>query len=132
MARGKTLGESAQEVGLPLSRLRRLLSKEKLIKRVKGGWALASRSRRRIPMFSEGKIVDVLVSARTASRIGTYLAAVKAFLRDQDLAHLAPFVGKSIKEVDGTKRPFEVRPDELYRLDNTEGDPFEDIYAFVF
>lgn len=132
MARGKSLGESAQEVGIPVSRLRRLLSKEKLIKRVKGGWALAPGRRRRIRMYSEGKIIDVLVGPRTASRIGTYLAAVKAFLRDQNLGHLAPFVGKSIKEVDGTEHPFEMRPGELYRLDNTEGDPFEEMYAFVF
>jgi hypothetical protein len=53
------------------------------------------------------------------------------FLEENDPNVLAPFVGQGVYDTRGRIYPFEVRPNELYRLTLAGPEPFEQIYQIV-
>ena len=58
-------------------------------------------------------------------------AAVKDFLEFNEISHLEPFVGVSIRDISGKHHLLETRPNVLYRLANAGGEAFETIYRLV-
>ncbi len=79
--------------------------------------------------FSEGQIRYPMVSPSEASKNGSYLDAVGQFLKTNDEDHLKPFIGGSIKDIEGREFAFETRENVLYRL-NAGTEPFE-IYKIL-
>jgi lambda repressor-like predicted transcriptional regulator len=131
MRSGKSLVASARKAGYSRKQLRSVLIKTKLGKKKAGRWVLAKRGGRRMLMFSIGETFNIAVSHRTSKKIGQYLAAVKQFFDDQDLAHLEPYRGKFITDLFGKKYEFEVRPNHLYRLDQAGSEPYEQVYQYI-
>lgn len=131
MRSGKSLAASAKKAGYSRKRLRSVLIETKLGQKEGRRWVLAKRGGRRMLMFSNGETFKVAVSYRTSTEIGKYLAAVKQFFEDQDLAHLQPYRGKFITDLLGKKYEFEVRPNHLYRLDQAGGEPYEQAYQYI-
>ena len=131
MSKGKSLAASAKKAGYPRKQLRNVLIKTRLGKIENGRWILAKRGGRYMLMFSNGETFTVAVSHRTSTEIGKYLAAVKQFFEDQDLAHLKPYKGKFITDLFGKKYEFEVRPNHLYRLDQAGSEPYQQIYKYI-
>jgi hypothetical protein len=74
---------------------------------------------------------SVTVAADDASEIGRYWSQVNKFLGSNKLDHLAPFVGKGVRDVRGRIHPFEVRPNVLRKLDAADELDFLEIYADV-
>jgi hypothetical protein len=131
MRSGKSLAASAKKAGYSRKRLRRVLIETRLGRKEGRRWVLAKRGGRRMLMFSNGEAFHVAVSHRTSTEIGQYLAAVKQFFDDQDLAHLQPYKGKFITDLLGKKYEFEVQPNHLYRLDQAGSEPYEQVYQYI-
>jgi hypothetical protein len=86
---------------------------------------------RKMPFFSNGKLLIVTVRARSASLIGRYMSAVGLFLNSNDPKFIEEFKSRSVKDVKGTLHPFETNPNQLYRLSSAGGEPFEEVYRIV-
>jgi hypothetical protein len=59
------------------------------------------------------------------------MSAVGQFLTTNDPASLLPFIGQSVTDIRSKAHPFETNPHTLYRLAETGGDSFEQIYRIV-
>ena len=57
--------------------------------------------------------------------------AVKEFRDTGDISHLKPFEDVSITDVRGHSHDFETRPNVLYRLAASGGEPYEQIYKLL-
>jgi hypothetical protein len=66
-----------------------------------------------------------------ADAVGRFMAAVGEFVESNDPLVLEPFVGQGVTDANGKWVSFETRPNVLYRLDETEGDSFEDAYRIL-
>jgi hypothetical protein len=89
-----------------------------------------ARAHARMRFFADAKVVRADVSRRTASKIGGYLAAIRALLDRNDIEPLSEFAGKSVKDVHGNAYLLETGPNTLYRLHSVR-EPFEEIYLLV-
>jgi hypothetical protein len=79
--------------------------------------------------YSDGRKVDTAVQGyEEARRVGLYWEAVGEFLKSNDPAHLAPFVGVQIRDANGKPYTLETRPNVIYRLNAAGGDTFEQVY----
>jgi hypothetical protein len=94
-------------------------------------WIISDR--RPVPMWmaTRGKIKAITVALDDASEIGRYWSQVNKFLDTNSLEHLAPFVGKGVRDIEGRPHPFEVRPNVLRKLDSAGELDFLEIYADV-
>ncbi len=127
---GKSLAASARSAGISRHRLRRFVIKNRIARRVGKRWLFYKRGRRQMQTFSAGQIWYPTLSPAEAGNNGRYMSAVKQFRKTNDPAHLEPFVGKSVTDIEGKEYPFETRPNVLYRLlAGTE--PFEEIYRIL-
>jgi hypothetical protein len=66
-----------------------------------------------------------------ASEIGQHRAAVKLYKGSGNLEALAPFVGRTITEIDGHVHTFETRPNYILRVIKTGRGSFEQVYRIV-
>jgi hypothetical protein len=83
-------------------------------------------------LFSNGKALQVVVGDfDAASKIGRFMSAVGEFLRTNNPAGLRDFEGLSVTDLSGKVRPFETRPNALYRLISAHDQSFEHIYRIV-
>lgn len=127
----KNFKNAAKEAHISPERLRTYAEERGVIVKSGRRWVLKKNLTRRLLIYSSGQehIVTVAKSA-TASRVGRYMAAVRWFLQTNDLDHLKPFDGKSIKDSGGKSYLLEVRPNVLHRLASV-GSSFEQIYRIV-
>jgi hypothetical protein len=86
---------------------------------------------RRVPIFSKGRILTVLVPVSEASRVGGYMSAVNQFLQTNDESFIEQFDGESIVDHRGAEYFFETRPNVVYRLTATQTESFEEVYRIV-
>ena len=68
---------------------------------------------------------------KQASLVGKYMSAVGHFLKSNDRTHLNPFVGKSVTDIKQKSHRLETGPKTLYRLAQTGGSTFEQVYRIV-
>jgi len=128
----KSIAEAARKAGIPPAKLRAYAIKKKLLIRRGKKWVVQKDVPRKLLIYSDGKEYVITVSKfRTASLIGKYMAAVRWFVQTNDLHHLEPFAGKSVKDISGKCYPLESRPNVLHRLANSGSDTFEQIYRIV-
>lgn len=129
---GKTLTESARAAHVSPERLRHYLARSGIAGKQGRRWIIGADTRRRsMLLYSDGDAVTVTVAPEETERIGRYTSAVGQFLSSNDPAFLAPFAGQSVIDAAGASHPFETDPNALYRLAETGGDSFEDIYRIV-
>jgi hypothetical protein len=132
LQRGESLSASARTSGIQRDTLRRILVNKKLLKKDGRRWVLHEHRPRRMLIFTNREARYVVVSRKTASTIGRYLAAVRAYLTSGQRTHLSPFVGKSISDINGVRYFLETGPNALHRLNAAGSERFEDVYQFVF
>ena len=83
-------------------------------------------------IFANGIAIIIIVANRQiASVVAFFMGAVGRFLRSNDPAELAFFVGKSVRDIDGKVHQFETDPETLYRLAHTGSESVEDAYRYV-
>jgi hypothetical protein len=133
MRAGKSLSAAARSIHRAPERLRRYAQRTGVVAKQQGRWVVGRDTRLRVvPLYSEGAEHRVRVADYdTAKKAGDYMAAVGQFLRTNDPAHLAPFVGDGVRDADGQWHPFETRPNMLYRIAASPAEPFEQVYRIV-
>ena len=71
-------------------------------------------------IYSDGEVLKIVVGLyREASKVGRYMAAVGRFLNSNEIDHLEPFIGKTVKDKAKKAYPLETDPNVLYRLATT-------------
>jgi hypothetical protein len=130
---GKALSAAARSLGVAPERLRRYVTQTGVVEKRGRRWVVLNDTRpRRMQLYSEGKVRVITVPGyEAAARIGCYLSAVGQFLDDNEPAHLAQFVGESVRDVKGREYVFETRPNVLYRLAESGAETFEQVYRIV-
>jgi len=127
---GKSPTAAAKEAHVAPERLRRLAKSKRIIKSGKR-WRLRKGLSRKVLIYSQGQELALEVSETMASRVGKYMVGVRWFVTTNKLAHIKPFVGKSITDINGKRHPLEDRPNVLHRLAHTATETFEQIYRVV-
>jgi hypothetical protein len=129
----KSLSAAARQAKLAPERLRRYLGDLDFVEKRRGRWFVGEDKRLRTALlYTDGRELRVVVEGyEPAAMVGSYRNAVGEFLRTNDPAHLAPFVGRRVTDYSGKTYTFETRPNVLYRLDAAGGDTFEQVYKLV-
>ena len=128
---GKSLADSARSAGITPDQFRYFIKTRGLARREGKTWVLKKRWPREMRFFSDGKAVKVVLPYyKTSALVGSYLSAVRQFLKTNDASRLDPFIGVSVTDKAKKIYPFETRPNILYRL-NTGTEAFEQIYRVV-
>lgn len=130
-SRTKDIKAAARSIRVSESRFKRAALRKVASRQKRRSLAIVRRLPRKMPVFTNGKIVAVTVRSRSASLIGRYMSAVAQFLKTNDPKFLAEFTGRSIKDASGKIHEFETSPNVLYRLSSAGNEPFEDIYRIV-
>ena len=95
-------------------------------------WVIRKDFQRRLLIYSERREYEITVGrSRTATLVGKYMAGVRWFLQTNDVEHLKPFVGKSVRDISGQIHALETRPNVLHRLANSSASSFEQVYRIV-
>ena len=132
MKEGKSLAESSKAIGVPPERTRRILERARLLRKRKGRWTIRQDVPTRMLLYSEGEAKRVIpADSKNRSAIGKFMNAVRSFLNTNDPKHLAPFAGKSVVDIPGTRHRFETDENVLYRLASTGSESFEEIYEYL-
>jgi hypothetical protein len=127
----RSLASTADSIGIPVERLRRILVERKLIKKLGSRW-VAVNTRVPIRMYSDGREIEIVVpNSKSRSEIGRYMNAVRALLQTNDPEELSDFVGKSVLDAARRAHPYETDPEALYQITSTGYETFEEIYKYV-
>ncbi len=128
----KSLSAAAKAAKIAPERLRHFATERDIIERQGRRWIVRNQLPRRMLLFSEGRVLQVVVGDfDAASKIGRFMAAVGEFLRTNKLAALSEFEGVSVADVSGKVHVFETRPNALYRLASAHDQSFEHIYRII-
>ena len=130
-SRTKDINAAARSIRVSVDRLKRAAIRKVATRKRRRTLAMVRRLPRKMPVFTNGKIVAVTVKSRSASLIGRYMSAVAQFLKTNDPKFLTEFTGRNVKDVSGKIHEFETNPNVLYRLSSAGNEPFEDIYRIV-
>jgi hypothetical protein len=122
---------SAKEAGVSAERFRRFLREQKLAERKGRVWEITDKRRRDMTAITTRGAIDLeLPDYDAASLVGQHNSAVKTFLDTNDISHLRPFEGRTVKDTFGRTYVLETRPNVIRRLD-ASGETFEQIYRIV-
>lgn len=122
---------AAKEAGVSPERFRRFLRDQNLAERKGRIWKITDKRPRDMTAITTRGAIDLkLPGYETASLVGQHNAAVKTFLDTNDISHLRPFEGHTIRDTFGRTYVLETRPNVIRRLD-ASGETFEQIYRIV-
>jgi hypothetical protein len=128
----KSLTAAAREAKISPERLRHYATDKNIIERRGRRWMVRQELPRRMLLFSDGRALQVVVGDfASASKVGSFMSAVSAFLRTNNPAGLREFEGMSVADISGKTHVFETRPNALYRLASAHDQSFEHIYRIV-
>jgi hypothetical protein len=128
----KSLNAAARAAKISPERLRHFATERDIIERQGRRWIVRHQLPRRMLLFSDGRVVQVVVGDfASASKVGRFMSAVSHFLRTNNPAGLREFEGASVADVSGKSHVFETRPNALYRLASVHDQSFEQIYRIV-
>lgn len=130
---GESLSRAADHAHVAPERLRWYLEASGVAERRGRRWTIGRDDRvRELPIYSRGRAEVVRFRGyEQASLAGAYLEAVRRFQETNEREVLAPFAGKGLTDLTGRFHPFEVRPNELYRLTIAGLEPVDQIYRIV-
>jgi hypothetical protein len=128
MRKGVSQKDAAKQAGVSAEILRRFQKANTTSHRKGRRWLITDTRPVSVVMATRGKMRAVTVSHDASSDIGRHWAAINLFLETNDPSHLAPFVGKGLRDSKGVFHPFETRPNVLRKLDSVGELSFVDIY----
>ena len=131
MRRGESQKAAAKAEGISTERLRAYLKDSTTAKRERGRWVISDRRPQPFWMISRGRLTSVTLPRDLGTELSAYWRAVDRFLNTNNRAHLLPFVGRGVRDVNGRFRPYETDPNTLRRLDSIGELHFLEIYADV-
>jgi hypothetical protein len=128
----RTFAKAAKAAKVSPERFRKYAIERGLIEKAGRRWRPRADLPRRILIYSQGRSLPITVgNIQAASAVGRLMAAVGRFLETNDRSVLTPFVGQSVRGINGREYPFETRPNVLYRLSTAGEHTFEQIYRIV-
>lgn len=116
IAAGQTLSGVARELGISRERLRTAVAEQGSYKRRGRRHVFVPHRPNDLPLYSQGASIRVRVDEENAARLGSYMAAVRRFLRTNQADHLRLFVGQGVTDLKGKVHVFETDPEALYQL----------------
>ena len=128
---GETQKSAAKAEGISVEKLRTHQKLNTTSVRQGRRWIISDRRPISMWLGTRGTIKAIIVPADEGSAISSYWSHVNKFLDTNKLEHLAPFVGKGARDIEGRLHPFEVRPNVLRKLDSAGELDFLEIYADV-
>jgi len=129
---GQSLAEAAKQIRVSPERLRNQAKALGAIHKRNRRWKVKKVLPRQMLIYSNGEALTIIIGRyHYASKLGRYMAAVGRFLSSNDISHLRPFIGKSVKDSEGGSYIFETDPNALYRIAASGADSFEQIYRIV-
>lgn len=132
LRQGRPLTKVAKEIHVSPERLRNYGGQKRAIEKRGRRWVVRGDLPRRVLIYSAGRELPITVGDfDSASLVGRYMAHVRWFLESNNRAHLKPFAGRSVKDIDGESHPFETNPNALYALAHASETSFEQIYRIV-
>ena len=132
MNQGQSLTIAARDSHVSSDRLRRFLLQQRLGRKKGARWAIRDKRNRRVPVWTAGQQKTITVpDFATASVVGNHHNAAGHFVRTNDISHLKPFVGRSVKTAQGKRVPLETDPNELHRIAAMDNPPFHEIYEIT-
>lgn len=132
LRKGEPLASAAKSVGVSRERLRNYAAEKKAIEKNGRKWVVKQNLPRRVLIYSKGQDKAITVGTfEQASLVGRYMSAVGQYLRTGDASVLKPFIGKSVRDIDGKSHRLETGPKTLYRIAHTATSTFEQIYRYV-
>ena len=133
MRGGSNLTKAARSIRVSRERLRRYIAQTGVVRRKGNRWIFRTdKRRRRLLIISGGHEFPITVTGyEVSSKIGTHRDAVGRFLDTNDPAHLKPFVGEVVQDIDGKSYLLETRPNVLYRIASGGIQSFEQIYQII-
>lgn len=128
--RGDTLTQAAKEIHVSAERLRSYLTGQGVGVKTKGRWTIGVDDRYRlVKLYSDGKELHVWIQGYDQARlVGEYMNDVKEFLKTQDVSMLEKYEFESVVDTSGVRHYFEIDPNNIYELESTSDDSFEDVY----
>src|SRR5262245_25714795 len=133
LRKGKPLTSAAHSLHVAPERLRAYIRQTGVVQKQGGRWRVINDQRlRELPVHSGGKTHVITVAGYERSKhVGRYMAAVKHFLKSNDIRDLAPYVGDGVDDIHGRTYVFETRPNVLYRLRLTHSVSVEHVYRII-
>jgi len=129
---GKSLTAAAKGVHVSEERVRSYLAKSGIAIKKGRLWIVGADHRiRQMRVITTDGLKRVELNLKQASLNGSHEAAVGRFLETNDVSHLKPFAGQTIKDINGKRYALETNPNTLYRLANSGGESFEQIYRII-
>jgi hypothetical protein len=120
---------SAKEFGLGGETFRRRLYEKQLATHRGRKWVITDNRPKPVVIYSEGRRKELVAAGLDqASLAGSYWNDAHAFLEDPDRTILAPYVGRSVVDMQGVAHPLETDPDAIYEAANPGGLSFEEFY----
>ena len=131
MRHGATQKQAAKEVGISVEQLRRHQLINTTSRRQGRKWVIFDLRPQSFWIATGGQMTAGALATDDGSLVGHYWSAVNAFLASNDRAHLEPYAGQGVRDVNGKFWPFEVGPNALRKLDSIGELHFLEIYADV-
>ena len=128
MKKGVSQRNAAKQAGVSPETLRRFQKANTTSHREGRRWIISDSRPVSVVMATRGKMRDVTVPHDASSDISRHWIAINHFLETNDPSHLAPFVGKGLRDSGGVFHPFETRPNVLRKLDSVGELSFVEIY----
>jgi hypothetical protein len=128
----KSFTRAAKEAHVSPERLRTEAVEKGIVEKRGRRWVIRKDLPRRVLIYSLGRERTITVpDFGTASVVGKYMSAVGAFLLNPNPALLKPFVGMSVKDINGASHILETRPNVLFRLSHAGATSFHQIYRIA-
>jgi hypothetical protein len=128
MKKGVSQKEAAKQAGVSAETLRRFQKANTASQRKGRRWVITDTRPVSVVMATRSKMRTVTVSHDAASDISRHWTAINHFLETNTPSHLAPFIGKGLRDTSGAFHPFETRPNVLRKLNSVGELSFIDIY----
>ena len=117
MHHGESLSAAARSSHISAERLSRFLAQGRLAKLRGRRWIMSDDRPRRVPVMTGGRQRSITVQGfDEASLVGKHHNAVGAFVRNNDISLLEPFVGQFVRTAKGKRILLETDPNELHRI----------------
>ena len=128
----KNFAKAAKQAGLSTERLRTEAVEKGIVEKHGRCWVIKQNLPRRVLIYRGGREHIIVVgNFKAASLVGKHMSAVGSFVRTADISHQRPFIGKTVKDIDGKSYVLETRPNVLYRLSHAGGSSFQQIYRIL-
>ena len=125
------LTRAAKQAGVSAERLRRFIRQNDYAEREGKGWRVTDTRRPQMRTFSEGQEKLLVLRDRDQASInGTFMNAVKKYVRSNKYDLIRPFIGTSVIDAKGNAHLLETDRNTLHEMASVQ-DNYVDVYRLV-